>query len=71
VLWITIKITNTRWEADLMAEMLTVHDIPSRVIDIGIGLCFGQINQAAVQVRSVDQWTALLLLSNPEVSENY
>lgn len=68
MLWITIKITNTRWEADLMEQMLTAHDIPTRVIDIGVGLCFGQVNQAALQVRPEDQWTALLLLSSPEES---
>jgi hypothetical protein len=68
VLWTTIKVTNTRWEADLIEQMLISHDIPSRVIDIGIGICFGQVNQAAVQVRSEDRWTALLLLSAPEES---
>jgi hypothetical protein len=51
-----------------MEQMLTAHDIPTRVIDLGIGLCFGQVNQAALQVRPEDQWTALLLLSSPEES---
>ena len=51
-----------------MEQMLAAHDIPSRVIDIGIGFYFGQGNQAALQVRSKDKWTALLLLSTPENS---
>lgn len=51
-----------------MEQLLTAHDIPSRVIDIGIGFYFGQGNQAVLQVRSKDKWTALLLLSTPENS---
>lgn len=49
-----------------MQQMLEAHEIPSRVVDIGIGFYFGQGSQAALQVRSEDQWTALLLLSTPE-----
>lgn len=49
-----------------MQQMLAAHDIPSRVIDIGAGIYFGQGSQAALQVRAQDQWTALLLLSPPE-----
>ena len=64
--WITIKTTQARWEAELMQQLLLAHDIPSRVIDIGVGVYFGQGSQAALQVRSQDQWTALLLLSTPE-----
>lgn len=49
-----------------MQQMLAAHNIPSRVIDIGGGVYFGQASQAALQVRSQDKWTALLLLSPPE-----
>lgn len=64
--WITLKTTTARWEAELMQQMLAAHNIPSRVLDIGIGIYFGQGSQAALQVRPQDQWTALLLLSSPE-----
>lgn len=64
--WITIKTTNSRWEAELMQQILFAYDIPSRVVDIGLGVYCGQGSQAALQVFSKDQWTALLLLSTPE-----
>jgi hypothetical protein len=51
-----------------MQQMLAAYDIPSRVVDIGIGIYGGQGSQAALQVRSQDQWIALLLLSPPEDS---
>ena len=66
--WITLKTTKARWEAELMQQLLAAHDIPSRVVDIGVGFYFGQGSQAALQVRSQDQWTALLLLSPQEES---
>jgi hypothetical protein len=68
VSWITIRTTPGRWEAELLQEMLKAHDIPSRVIDIGLGIYCGQGSQAALQVRSQDRWTALLLLSPLEES---
>jgi hypothetical protein len=49
-----------------MQQILASHSIPSRVIDIGMGIYFGQGSQCAVQVRIQDRWTALLLLSPPE-----
>ncbi|NEP13468.1 MAG: hypothetical protein F6K14_25325 [Symploca sp. SIO2C1] len=64
--WITIKTTHVRWEAELMQQLLAAHDIPSRIIDTGITSYFGAGSSAALQVRSADQWTALLLLSSPE-----
>lgn len=49
-----------------MQQVLAAHDIPSRVIDTGITSYFGAGTPASLQVRSEDQWTALLLLSYPE-----
>lgn len=73
--WITIKTANARWEAELMQQLLSAHEIPSRVIDTGIASYFGAGSPAVLQVRSEDRWTALLLLSSPEeqagVSDNY
>ncbi len=66
--WTTIRTTKARWEAELMQQILDAHNIPSRVLDIGLGIYFGQGSQATLQVRSQDQWTALLLLSPPEDS---
>lgn len=64
--WITLKTTKARWEAELMQQILASHSVPSRVIDIGMGIYFGQGSQCALQVRVQDRWTALLLLSPPE-----
>ena len=66
VSWITLKTTSARWEAELMQQLLAGYEIPSRVVNLGIGSYFGQGSPAALQVRSQDQWTALLLLSTPE-----
>jgi hypothetical protein len=66
--WITIKTTQSRWESELMQELLAAYNIPSRVVDIGLGVYCGQGSQTALQVLSKDQWTALLLLSTPEDS---
>jgi hypothetical protein len=63
VSWITLKTTGTRWEAELMQQMLEAHQIPARVINQGIAPHFGCGTPAALQVRLQDQWTALLLLS--------
>ncbi len=52
-----------------MQQILTAYDIPCRVLNIGAGVYCGQGSQAALQVRSKDQWTALLLLSPPEDSQ--
>jgi hypothetical protein len=67
--YITLRTTKARWEAELMQQMLAAHDIPSRVVDIGVGIYFGQGSQAALQVQSQDRWTALLLLSSPEEND--
>ncbi len=58
-----MKTTSTRWEAELMQQILAAHQIPTRVIDLGIGSYLGTGSPAALQVRLEDQWTALLLLS--------
>ncbi len=68
--WITLKTTKARWEAELMQQLLAAHDIPSRVLDIGIGIYCGQGSQAALQVLSHDRWVALLLLSSPEEDQS-
>lgn len=64
--WITLRTTSTRWEAELMQQLLAAHDIPSRVLTTGVGSYLGQGSWAVVQVRPQDQWTALLVLSQPE-----
>ncbi|HHP7244403.1 MAG TPA: hypothetical protein ACFE0H_06930 [Elainellaceae cyanobacterium] len=64
--WITLKTTGTRWEAELMQQMLAAHEIPARVVSHGVVPHFGCGVPAAVQVRPQDRWTALLLLSPVE-----
>jgi hypothetical protein len=66
VSWITVKTTSTRWEAELIQQVLAAHKIPSRIVDLGISSYLGQGSPAALQVLSPDKWTALLLLSPPE-----
>jgi hypothetical protein len=66
VAWIVLKTTRTRWEAELIEQILTAHQIPTRIVDLGAMSCLGMGSPAAVQVRDRDRWTALLLLSPPE-----
>ncbi|MEB3212988.1 MAG: hypothetical protein VKL39_16665 [Leptolyngbyaceae bacterium] len=67
-MWITIRTTQYRWEADLMQQILVSHDIPARVVNQGIAPHFGCGVPAAVQVPPQHQWTALLLISPIEDS---
>lgn len=46
-----------------MQQLLAAHHIPTRIVDLGMASYFGTGSPAALQVRSQDQWTALLLLS--------
>ena len=46
-----------------MQRILAAHEIPARVINHGITTHFGCGTELALQVRSQDQWEALLLLS--------
>jgi hypothetical protein len=65
-MWITLKTTSSLWEAELMQKILEANEIDSRVIGLGVESYFGTGTPAALQVRSIDQWTALLLLSPRE-----
>jgi Na+-translocating ferredoxin:NAD+ oxidoreductase RnfC subunit len=49
-----------------MQQMLLGHQIPSRIIDLGVAPYFGAGCPTALQVRSQDQWEALLILSPVE-----
>lgn len=46
-----------------MQQILAAHQIPARILDLGIASYLGTGSPAALQVRSQDRWTALLLLS--------
>jgi hypothetical protein len=65
-MWITIRTTQFRWEAELMQQILASHDIPARVVNHGIAPHFGCGTPAALQVQPHDKWTALLLVSPVE-----
>jgi hypothetical protein len=67
--WVTLKTTNSRWEAELMQQILSDHQIPARIIDLGAVSYLGMGSPSALQVRQTDQWTALLLLSPVEDEE--
>ncbi len=62
--WITIKTAATRWEAELMEQVLLSHNIAARILDLGAVSYFGVGSLTALQVCSQDQWMALLLLSS-------
>ncbi|GET40565.1 putative signal transducing protein [Microseira wollei] len=64
--WITLLTTSKRWEAELMQQILAAHEIPSRILDLGMASYLGSGAFAALQVRPEDRWTALLLLSPVE-----
>ena len=64
--WITLLTTSKRWEAELMQQILAAHEIPSRILDLGMASYLGSGAIAALQVRPEDRWTALLLLSPVE-----
>ena len=65
-MWITLKTTSLRWEAELMQQILEAHQIPNRIVDLGGVSYFGWGSPTALQVRAEDQWAALLLLSPVE-----
>ena len=46
-----------------MQQMLAAHQIPSRILDLGVAPYFGAGSPTALQVQSQDRWAALLLLS--------
>ncbi len=49
-----------------MQQVLAAHQIPSRIIDLGMTSYLGAGSPAALQVQAADQWNALLLLSPVE-----
>ena len=67
--WITLRTTSGRWEAELMQQILTAHQIQSRIIDLGSLPYLGLGSPAALQVQADDRWTATLLLSPIEDAE--
>lgn len=52
-----------------MYQLLAAHDIPARIVDLGITSYLGSGSPAAVQVHPQDKWTALLLLSPVEAED--
>ncbi|KYC39042.1 hypothetical protein WA1_34210 [Scytonema hofmannii PCC 7110] len=61
--WITLLTTSSRWQAELMQELLAAHNIPTKIIDLGVKSYLGAGTPAALQVRLQDKWAVLLLLS--------
>ena len=64
--WITLKTTSFRWEAELMQQLLAAHQIPARIVDLGIASYFGAGSATALQVLPEHQRTASLLISPVE-----
>ena len=61
--WITLKTTSFRWEAELMQQLLAAHQIPARIVDLGIASYLGAGSSTALQVLPEHQRTASLLIS--------
>lgn len=49
-----------------MQQMLEAHNIPTRILDLGIACYLGAASPAALQVPAKDYWNALLILSPVE-----
>ncbi|AKG23087.1 DUF2007 domain-containing protein [Calothrix sp. 336/3] len=64
--WITLLTTSYRWQAELMEQILIAHDIPTRIIDLGVASYLGTASTTALQVPNHNEWTARLLLSAVE-----
>ncbi|MEG3935987.1 hypothetical protein QUB37_12195 [Microcoleus sp. AT3-A2] len=64
--WITLTTTSFRWEAELMQQLLAAHEIPARIVDLGIASYFGAGSATALQVLPQHQRTAWLLISPVE-----
>jgi hypothetical protein len=46
-----------------MQQILAAHQIPTRIVDLGIASCFGAGSATALQVLPEDERTASLLIS--------
>lgn len=64
--WIAIRTTSTRWEAELIEQVLTAQEIPTRLVDCGVVSYLGMGSPTTVQVSLEHRWSALLLLSEIE-----
>ncbi|HSF75595.1 MAG TPA: hypothetical protein VLA84_17500 [Microcoleus sp.] len=64
--WITLTTTSFRWEAELMQQLLVAHEIPARIVDLGIASYLGAGSATALQVLPEHQQTASLLISPVE-----
>lgn len=67
VAWVTLKQTQHRWEADLIAGILTAHHIPVQVLNCsGLPCLSGGAGSATIRVPASERWSAWLLISPVE-----
>lgn len=69
--WITLRTTSFRWEAELMQQLLAAHQIPARIVDLGIASYLGAGSATALQVQPQDEWAASLLISPIESDSDH
>ena len=62
----TLRTTNFRWEAELMQQLLAAHQIPTRLVDLGLASYLGAGSATALQVLPEDQSVASFLLTPVE-----
>ncbi|NJK40105.1 MAG: DUF2007 domain-containing protein [Oscillatoriales cyanobacterium RM1_1_9] len=68
--WVTIRTTATRWEAELMQQILLEHEIAVRLVDWGASAYLGMGSLTALQVQVHQEWAARLLTSPVEEDES-
>jgi hypothetical protein len=61
--WTAIRTAQSRWEAELIEQLLKSQNIPCRLVSLGVESYLGMGSPVAVQVLNSDVWAALLLLS--------
>jgi hypothetical protein len=72
MVWTTIKTVSFHWEAELIQQVLLMHEISVRIVDLGVKSYMGQGSPAALQVHTEDEQAAHLLLSTmDEVTEAF
>jgi hypothetical protein len=70
VSWITLTTTSFRWEAELMQQILAAHQIPARIVDLGLASYLGAGSATGLQVLPEHQQTASLIINPIEEPEN-
>ncbi|MEO1133479.1 MAG: DUF2007 domain-containing protein [Cyanobacteria bacterium J06639_1] len=61
--WVELQAVSSRWEAELLQQLLAGYDIPTRFRDVGMNAYFGSGAATTVLVRSRDLREARQILA--------